>query len=355
MSMRVDPTLVNEIKKFGKGDWNACYHCGNCTAVCSLTEENILFPRKDIRYLQMGLRKKLAYSNEPWLCYYCGDCSETCPRDANPGELLMSLRRYLTSVYDWTGISGILYKSLTALIIGLIFVAAGIIGIGIIKKFDSDAIMKFGHNFEQITMAIVFGLILIPNIFRMFYFTTIKRKINVPLFSYIKGFLDLFVHMFTQKSSLKCEDPIRWMEHFFVVIGYIALLICIVFLDWFNTDNTLLIWFGYIVGGLVFVFTFDFIISRIKKKKEITKFSHHSDWMFVIWLFLMALTAFIVRLFIDLDILGNNTWLYILHLVIMAQWAILMVPFGKWMHFLYRSFAMYFANLKKAELKKSLS
>ncbi len=75
--------------------------------------------------------------------------------------------------------------------------------------------------------------------------------------------------------------------------------------------------------------------------------------MFVIWLFLMALTAFIVRLFIDLDMLANNIWIYILHLVIMAQWAILMVPFGKWMHFLYRSFAMYFANLKKAELKQS--
>jgi len=355
MSMRVDPTLVKELKKYGAGDWNSCFHCGNCTAVCSLTETNILFPRKDIRYLQMGLKQKLASSNEPWLCYYCGDCSETCPRDANPGELMMSMRRYLTSVYDWTGISGLFYKSLTAVIVGLILIALGVIGVGIVKDFDTESMMDFGHNFEMIVMACVFGLLLIPNILRMFYFTVIKGKIKAPIGSYIKGFWDLFVAMFVQKSSLKCEDPIRWVEHFFVVIGYILLLVLTVFFSWFTTENALIIWAGYIVGGLVFVFTFDFIISRIRKKKEITKFSHPSDWMFVIWLFLMAFTAFIVRVFIDLDIITNNVWLYIIHLIVMIQWAIIMVPFGKWTHFLYRSFAMYFANLKRAELKQSKS
>jgi Fe-S oxidoreductase len=59
----------------------------------------------------MGLKDQLESSVEPWLCYYCGDCSKTCPRDANPGELMMSLRRYLTSKYDWTGLSKRFYTS----------------------------------------------------------------------------------------------------------------------------------------------------------------------------------------------------------------------------------------------------
>lgn len=352
MNNIVNPNIVKDFRKYGAGNWDACYHCGNCTAVCALTERGILFPRKEIRAMQLGLKKTMAENAEPWLCYYCGDCSETCPRDANPGELMMVLRRYLTAVYDWTGLSGLFFKSFAAVIVGLLIVAIAIIAVGIIKDFDSESMMSFGHSFEQITMAVVFGLILIPNIIRMLWFTSFKGKIKAPFFSYIKGFWDVILHMFSQKNSLKCDDKPRWLKHLIIVSAYIILLVLTVFFNWFTTENILVIWLGYLAGGLVFFFTFDFILSRIKKKKEITKFSHPSDWMFVIWLFLMALSAFIVRIFVDTDLMINNTWLYIVHLIIMAQWAIIMVPFGKWMHFLYRSFAMYFANLKIAEIKQ---
>jgi hypothetical protein len=86
--------------------------------------------------------------------------------------------------------------------------------------------------------------------------------------------------------------------------------------------------------------------DRLKKNKEISKNSQPSDWMFVGWLFLMGLTAFFVRLFIDIGLLDNNKWLYIFHMIILVQWALIIVPFGKWTHFLYRSFAMYFVKLK---------
>ena len=61
---------------------------------------------------------------------------------------------------------------------------------------------------------------------------------------------------------------------------------------------------------------------------------------------LMGLTAFFVRLFIDTGIIENNKWVYIIHFTILAQWALIIVPFGKWTHFLYRSFAMYFSKIK---------
>ncbi len=105
MIQRVNPDLKKYLVKYGIQDWNECFHCGNCTAICPLTDHDFLFPRKAIRQVQMGLTDSLASNFDPWLCYYCGECSETCPRDANPGELMMSLRRYLTSVYDWTGLS----------------------------------------------------------------------------------------------------------------------------------------------------------------------------------------------------------------------------------------------------------
>ena len=111
MSSAVNPDLLLNLKKFGVNDAATCFNCGNCTAVCSLSSESEPFPRKTIRYLQLGLDNKLMQSPEPWLCYYCGDCSDTCPRQAHPGEVMMGLRRYLTSRYDWTGISRIFYTS----------------------------------------------------------------------------------------------------------------------------------------------------------------------------------------------------------------------------------------------------
>ena len=352
MSTVVNPDLNKKLSKFGnKSEWNECFHCGNCTAVCSLTEDGNLFPRKVIRQIQMGLKDKFISNVDPWLCYYCGECSETCPRDANPGEMMMSARRYLTSVYDWTGLSGLLYTSLPALIIAFIVIAVSIFGVGFAKQFNVDSIMSFGHHFEKYAILSVFSLIILPNIFRMFWFTILKEKTKAPLILYIKGIWNFMLHMFTQKNSLKCENnTFRWFEHLLIVFGYLLLLFTTVFLNWFSTENTFIIWLGYIAGGVIFVFTFDFILSRIRKNKEINKYSHPSDWLFVIWLFLMAFTAFLVRVFIDTDLLSNNLWLYMVHLIVIAQWAILIVPFGKWMHFLYRSFAIYFANLKKTGL-----
>jgi len=351
MSTRVNPDLIKEIKNYGASDWNACFHCGNCTAVCSLTEERILFPRNEIRTLQLGLKDKLATSVEPWICYYCGDCSETCPRDANPAELMMSVRRWLTAKYDWTGLAGVFYKSLPALIIGFVLVAVGIIALGFVKNFDHEAIMHFGHRLELFLILGVFSLILVPNLLRMFYLTVIKAKVKAPLSSYISAVFSLIGHMFTQAKTLKCDkQTVRWAEHFLVVIGYLGLLFTTVFLDWFGTENQIIIYLGYITGGLVFVFVFPLMISRINKTRELNKYSHPTDWFFIVWLFLLGFTAVLVRVFIDTGLLANNFWLYMVHLIVLAQWGILLVPFGKWTHFLYRSFAVSFANLKKAAL-----
>lgn len=351
MSTRVDPNFKNTLQAYGKGNWNECYHCGNCTAVCPISEDGFLFPRKGVRAIQMGLKDKLAREVDPWLCYYCGECSETCPRDANPGELMMTLRRYLTSVYDWTGLAGLFYKSLPALIIALVLVAAAIVGVGFTKNFNTKSVMDFGHHFERIAVFAVIAIFLLPSIFRMFWYTIIKANIKAPLGTYIRGFWLLIKHMFTQINTLKCEqNTLRWLEHFLVVIGYITLLITTVFLNWFSTDHPFIIYLGYFVSGLIFIFTFDFILGRFKKKKEIGKFSHPTDWLFVIWLFFIGLFAFFTRLFIDTDLINQFLWLYVIHLIMLAQWALIIVPFGKWTHFLYRSFAIFFAELKKEKI-----
>jgi len=343
---RINPKFGKELKKYGAFDYNACYNCGNCTAVCSLAKNGEEYPREMIRLSTIGADKEIESSLKPWLCYYCGECTTHCPRSAAPGELMMSLRRWLSARYDWTGISGILYKSFTFTIIALILVAAGVIAFAFWNKLDTQTIMKYGHYFEMVAIAGVFAVILVPNMIRMWYFTVIKPKHKVSFKTYVTALQELFVHMFTQKRALGCDNnQKRWFEHFILVIGYLTLLFTTVFLDWFGSTNMFVILTGYIVSAIIFVVTADFVKDRIKKTKELSKHSRPSDWLFVIWLMLMGISAFGVRIFIDFGVIDSNLWFYLLHLVILAQWALIIVPFGKWTHFLYRSFALYFSKL----------
>jgi len=343
----INPDFGKELKKFGAFDFNACYNCGTCTAICSLSTEDDSFPREMVRFTAIGDEEGIKASLKPWLCYYCGECSSNCPRQANPGELMMSLRRWLTTVYDWTGLSGLLYKSLPVTILAFIFSAIAVIAYCIYEGFNLEKIMHFGHLFEMIAIGSVAAVILIPNIIRMWWFIIGKPRIKVPVKLYFSAMGELFIHMFTQKRALGCEENrLRWFEHFIMVIGYLSLLFATVFLNWFSTSSMFTIVFGYIVSFIVFGVTIDFVASRIKKGREVSKHSQPSDWFFVIWLLLVGLTSFLVRTFIDLNILEQNIWIYILHLTVLLQWALIIVPFGKWTHFLYRSFAMYMAKLK---------
>ncbi len=343
----INPGFGKELKKFGAFDFNACYNCGNCTAVCSLSTEEDSFPREMLRFSVLGLKDDIKSSLKPWLCYYCGECSTHCPQTANPGELMMSLRRWLTAEYDWTKLSGLLYRSLPLTISAFILLAIVVLGFSINEKFNPETIMLFGHNFELLAIVMVLVLILLPNIIRMWWFIILKPKIKIPLSKYFTGLWELILHMFTQKRALDCDDnKFRWFEHFVLVLGYLGLLFTTVVLDWFSSDNLVVIVFGYLLSIVVFIVTIDFVWRRFRKSGEISKYSRPSDWMFVIWLFLMGFSAFMVRLFIDTGLIVNNFWMYIFHLTILVQWALIIVPFGKWTHFLYRSFAVYFAKIK---------
>ena len=103
MAVTVDPTLLpDDSSVTAPSTSSACFNCGNCTAVCPLTDDDATFPRRLIRYAQVGMKEELLASKELWTCYYCGECSETCPRQAEPGEFMAAARRYAIASYDRT-------------------------------------------------------------------------------------------------------------------------------------------------------------------------------------------------------------------------------------------------------------
>ncbi len=383
---RVDPSFKEKIRPFGIGNWSECYHCGNCTAICPLTEDSSLFPRRGIRALQMGLKDTIHKNVDPWLCYYCGECTETCPRDANPGELMMTLRRYLTSVYDWTGISKLFYTkkiwevgfiAFFALLVVALFAlflppaaelftnASAFIneqGGVMINNLSSG---RGGHQFLRIieagdwTMAIIIGGLLLSNIFNMWYKVILSdTKVKVPLFSYFSEFWKLIAHFSVQPKFSKCDDKKYWYGHFLIMSGYTIMFILVVAMlpkfqieevkAWYHWQRLL----GYYATiGIVF-FVVYVVIRRIKQNDIKLKFSHLSDWLFLILLFLTTISGILIHLFRINGMPLATYYTYVAHLSILVPMLMVEVPFSKWSHLAYRPFAVYFASLKKAAAEK---
>ena len=83
----VNPDFAQELEAYGVDKSLECFNCGTCAAICPLVFEH--FPRKMIRYVQVGAQEKiLERAQDLWRCLHCGMCTQTCPRQANPGELI---------------------------------------------------------------------------------------------------------------------------------------------------------------------------------------------------------------------------------------------------------------------------
>jgi len=96
--MVVNPDFADEMKAFGKDTALACFNCGTCAAVCPLIDGH--FPRKLIRYVQIGAKDRIMENaTDLWKCLHCGLCTHTCPREANPGEIILALKRFV--VANW--------------------------------------------------------------------------------------------------------------------------------------------------------------------------------------------------------------------------------------------------------------
>ena len=376
---RVDASLIDEVRKLGKGDWNQCFHCGTCTATCALTDEGLIFPRQSYNYLQMGLKDSLASSVEPWLCYYCGNCSEECPRDANPAETMMILRRYLTSVYDWTGLSKKFYTShwwefIAVLVIGLSMVL--LLGVfnpkGIVTELNGDGGVKINEMFPvhwvhigDWVMAAAIGGLLISNVLRMWYLVIYKDKtVTVPFTAYFTSFKAIYesvAYFATQKRFNKCDGKQYWAAHWFLMSGYVSLFTMIVlFLPWFQTER-IYAWYhpqrllGYYATFALFYGLFFFLIGRIKKEREIFKHSHLTDWFFVIMLFLTTLSGIMLHIFRINGMPSAVYYSYIFHIAVLVPMLVIEVPFSKWSHLAYRPLAKYFSELKKSAPRQMIT
>lgn len=354
MSIKVNPDLLKEIKKYGAFDISACFNCGNCTAVCPLSKEDASFPRRLIRQGSLGVETAVASAIEPWHCYYCGECSATCPREAQPGEYMMALRRYLIAKYDITGLSKVFYKTgwlQTWLTAGLF---AGVLWL--YNSYTGD----FGALAGKIELAfpVYVTIALGGYVLNMYRYAIVKPLGGIKATFKPAHIIETFIHGFTQKNINGCGEPdlVRWGSHLLVMSGYtLTLLISnLHLLEPLNKQYSvfspvsLLVWYAglaIIVGGG------SMSLRRVFKSAESSKFSHPSDWLFVIMMFLIG-ASMLATQFVNVTqgpaspLLGA---LYRVNIAIETVWIILVVPFTKWIHIFFRPLAVYFQHVKRED------
>jgi len=371
-----DPEFIRNIKDNGGNTIKLCMQCATCSVVCSLSNQEFGFPRKQLLMAQWGLKDRLVKDPGPWLCFYCGECSKRCPRQANPGEMLMSIRRYLTSLYDFTGLSKLMYKSafwefgilgILAAVIILLFTIPNNFGFGLLnnspaalstvmlEKFAPIDVIDWGDRIMAVTLA----LLLLTNAARMFIGLTRDEKI--PFRFYLSQIPDFIVQGLTQKRWKECnetEATTNWIRHLLLVIGYGTMFtLVVVFLPWFQIKDTTLHWtsfLGYYATAFLLFSTAWMIYDRITKRTGMHEFSHLSDWLFPILLFLSALSGILLHVFRVSDMPMPTYYFYMIHLAIVVPMLIVEVPFGKWSHLLYRPVALYVAAVKSKAAKEMI-
>ena len=377
MSSRVDPELMKKLIRFGVADATACFNCGNCTAVCSLSSGSTPFPRKMIRYLQLGLKDKLMQCPEPWLCYYCGDCSKTCPRDANPGEVMMGVRRYFTAEYEPTGISRLFYKNNLFAVLLTLALALILSAFLLVQKAGAtnSAVTRwlFGlvdyHFIETVGIA-VFVLVSVSVIggflrtIALFHRAGNEIEEEASAESnkknrFFPAMIQVVKELVTLKRYQDCheEDDTAWFVkpwfvHWAIMWGFIGLalatLLDIPMLG--LTDPNAAAWLpsrllGIGAGLLLMYGTTMALIRRLTKSEKNTEHSRFSDWLFIAFLWGLGITGF--WLTVSVYLMDDNLVSQIVLLIhtVMAMELLLLFAFSKFAHMLYRPLALFFHYL----------
>ncbi len=363
----IHPELIDDIKKYGAFDFTACYNCGNCTAVCNLSEENANFPRKMIRYSMLGLKEEILSSKELWLCYSCGDCSTTCPRQAEPADLMAGLRRYAIANYEKTGLTKLIFKSnifsivltlLLSVILGFFLLTIKPempISRWIFQYMPYEVIHNFGiAAFAFMGLSAVIGILVMwQKIMKNPDGKTTNARIVQRS---IEAFKKVLEEVATMKQYKSCDSDNSywnnkkwfvkpWFVHWTIMWGFIGLLVATT-LDFIFKDPSIDIWWpsrilGTIAGLFMIYGASLAIYYRFTKVTKSYANSRMADWMFLSFLWIAGITGFWLEIAVAFkaDTILNHI-AFIVHTIISMQLVILFA-FSKFAHAFYRPLALF--------------
>ncbi len=365
---KVDADFASVIKKYGAKDFDACYNCGTCTAICGLTEQKANFPRILIRQGVLGQKQEILNSKELWLCYACGDCTANCPRKAAPGEYMAALRRYAIAHYEPTGMTRLMFKSNPLFILITLFFAV-ILGFFLFTLKPENEVARWifywiPYNVIHTMGIIIFsitGLTVLWGMLSMILHLsrnvkkTDKKKPNA-----LQSISGVATEIGSLKRYRSCdtEEDSFWMKkswfkrpwfiHWSIMWGFIGLLAATILNFAFKDPATSYWWpsrtIGTIGGLLMMYGTTMAMYYRFTKPVKAYENTKMADWVFLLFLGIAGVTGFWMEVSVIFDV--NNTINQIAFLVhtIISMELVLLFAFSKFAHAFYRPVALYFYN-----------
>jgi hypothetical protein len=336
-----------------------------------------------IRMAQLGMADKLLGSKELWLCYNCGDCSETCPQQAEPANFMAAARCYAVTHYAPMKIGTFFCKNpiLGGFIASfmVLFFAAFMLTHG--ETMSTEHLKLFGfipyefiHTAGLVAMILI-GLISMETVFNMIYRISQAHRLSTKSLlrgtrmNWLQAFWNaVLVQSIGQKRYREeCESPenvrvwylSKWFVHAATMWGFLGLLLATALnylLDIVGlkpTGTAVPIWYPTrLIGtlsGLLFMYGVTvLLIKRLRSVDKAHSFSRPSDWTFLALLWFSGVTGFIIEIALYLPqapIWGY--WIFIFHVAVSIV-LLLLLPFTKFAHSIYRIVALYVHALKPA-------
>jgi ferredoxin len=381
MTRLVDPNFLYELKQFGAAGAEKCIHCGNCTAICSMSKEDDRFPRHMVRMAQLGMKDELLGSRQLWLCFNCGDCSETCPQQAEPANLMAAARCYAISQYAPFRIGDLFFRKplLGGLLTALMVLSVGLLLCSARQAMPTSSLRLFDfvpyawiHNLGLAAMVII-GLLSLVTVLTMISRIALVNTLPAAQpargagVRWLKAFWDgVVVQSLGQRRYREdCRSSTRvrvwylsqWFVHAATMWGFMGLLLATT-LDYLldivgvkATGTFVPLWYPTrLIGtasGLLFMYGASVMLYwRWRADDKAHSLSLPPDWIFLTLLWFSGMTGFIIEIALYLPRAhGWGYWMFVLHVAISIT-LLLLLPFSKFAHALYRMVALYIHALK---------
>ncbi|PID72390.1 MAG: heterodisulfide reductase [Desulfobulbus propionicus] len=398
MSMNVQPDIkfIQSMKAAGGDSLKQCYQCATCSVACPLSSDGDPFPRREMILAQWGMKDKLLADPNVFLCHQCGDCTEMCPRGARPGDVLGAIRAFAYQYYGWpSGLAKLCSSAknlpmligIPAVVIFVMWLISGGMHIPTGEKFAHVGYTHFfGHwDFRLLAKNVLFiDLIMLSAVGIACYslyksLTAMWKKMeenigvgdvmfrpSVALF--IKDFLwpsikeilahDRFEECTVNNERVKGHKPLMFaFIGLFIVTCYSLFTQDVIGIFIPSMHGPISMWNPFkllanvsAVAMIVGVGILWMNRTRMEEKGKAARTFY--DW-FLIWMITgVGVTGFAAQLLRLVGIPSLGYVVYYLHLVSVMM-LFLYLPYTKFAHIVYRTFAMAFERFRESAYVKN--
>ena len=364
-----DLEFKRRILGLGAHDLTACYQCGTCSVVCPIATEDNPFPRKEMIWVQWGLKDRALANSSIWLCHQCGTCTAYCPREAKPSDVMAALRDYSITHYAVPKFMGRALNEpkylplLFAIPAIILFLLLGWLGhltslpVGRIVYSKFFPIIYIEAIFVAATT--LSGIGAVVGGFR--YWKAMSQEVGGNGKGPAKGLIPTLLTIFQHKRFKECqEEPVGTLEthkshlhktHLAVFWGFMGLLVTTtsvgIGIYAFGYLTPWPLWhpvkiLGNVSGAALIAGLAVFIWRRIVDQEKAGK-SAYSDWLFLDILVLTTLTGFLCEVLRLADVPRLAYPTYFVHLIFVF-FLLVYIPYSKFAHIVYRFVAMLYAE-----------